>query len=213
MVWSWSQDNIMMCGFMFALIFVGVSLLINTGKSCDSTNNFVVLSDANLSNQSLSQLYFEFWKGLIIGVCCGLVFTVSLVWFFVYMSQTIGSYSLDDYGCNVVARVYSRDGCIVRAETRMFQYCFTKDAIRFWYEYNCEPLVVNSTSIVVSDNEDIICSVYTNRGRIIVSGDSRRFSNCTITSVDNDSTFSWSLTRGNREPDNDTLLNLSGGFS
>jgi hypothetical protein len=59
MAWSWSQDSIVTVGFVVALFFVGVALLVNTGKSCDSTNNFVVLSDANLSNQSLSQLYFD----------------------------------------------------------------------------------------------------------------------------------------------------------
>lgn len=57
--WLWSQDNLMMCAMIGALIFVGISLLVESSRSCDSTNNFVVLDDANMSNQSLSQLYFD----------------------------------------------------------------------------------------------------------------------------------------------------------
>lgn len=45
--------------FICAIIFLGISLLINAGRSCDTTNNFVVLDDANLTNKSLSQLYFD----------------------------------------------------------------------------------------------------------------------------------------------------------
>lgn len=56
---KWVSDNLMVWVIVATLIFVGVSLLINTGRSCDTTNNFVVLDDANMTNQSLSQLYFD----------------------------------------------------------------------------------------------------------------------------------------------------------
>jgi hypothetical protein len=52
-------DNLMVWVIVATLIFVGVSLLINAGRSCDTTNNFVVLDDANMTNQSLSTLYFD----------------------------------------------------------------------------------------------------------------------------------------------------------
>lgn len=60
MTWNkWLMDNLFMLVIVPVLIFLGISLLINTGKSCDTTTNFLVLQDANLTNQSLSILYFD----------------------------------------------------------------------------------------------------------------------------------------------------------
>lgn len=60
MTWNnFIKDTLLMIIFICAIIFLGISLLINTGRSCDTTTNFLVLEDANLTNQSLSILYFD----------------------------------------------------------------------------------------------------------------------------------------------------------
>lgn len=147
MGWVWSQDSVIMSAMVFALLFAGVGLLVNTGRSCDTTNNFLVLNDANLSNQSLSQLYFDCLK------YCGDKFSQSL-----------------------------------SSKTECFAQC-----------NNIGDFQSPAPVIVSADESDVLCR----SDGIVVTGDSRIFSGCTI--VTGDDSLDLRLNRGNSEPYDSTV--------
>jgi hypothetical protein len=62
-------ENVGLWIFVAALIFVGVSLLINSSKSCDTTMQFIVLgannetvSNQTIGNQSLLEIKYDCTK-------------------------------------------------------------------------------------------------------------------------------------------------------
>ena len=54
-----TQDNILMIVFACVLFFVAVGLFVNTGKSCDTNVEFIVVGDFEELNGTIPQLQFE----------------------------------------------------------------------------------------------------------------------------------------------------------
>lgn len=84
-------------------------------------------------------------RDIVIGVSILIMVCASFIYLCFIMFQPVRFYSLDDYGCDNVARMYATDVCVMRSESRMlFNNCFSHDAMRFWYDNNCR---INATPV------------------------------------------------------------------
>lgn len=57
--WRWTNDNLLMIGFMVVLAFVAIGLFVNTGKSCDTVIDFIVVGNYTELNGTIPQMQYE----------------------------------------------------------------------------------------------------------------------------------------------------------